>query len=102
MDAWMAMNRSGPKVPGLLWRYLGFLVALIALQTAALAARPNLPDWWNTASGHGRHDESPFVLACMILCIGLGYTQVFTNRSLIERAHREFHGKAMPLRSNIV
>jgi hypothetical protein len=62
------------QVPSLLWRHLGFLVVLIALQTAALAARPNLPDWWNTASGHGRYDGTPFLLAFMILCMGLGYT----------------------------
>jgi intracellular septation protein A len=73
------------QVPRLLWRHLGFLVALFALQTAALAVRPNLPDWWNTESG-----GTPFDLALMLLCLGLGYAQVFTNRSLLDRAHREF------------
>jgi hypothetical protein len=79
------------QVPSLLWRHLGFLVALFALQSVALAVRPNLPDWWNTASGHGRRgDMPPFVFTLMLLCLGLGYAQVFTNRSLIDRAHREF------------
>jgi hypothetical protein len=80
----------GTQVPRLLWRHLGFLVVLFALQTAALAVRPNLPDWWNIESGHGRFQGPPFVLALMFLCVVLGYAQVFTNRSLIDHAHREF------------
>ena len=88
------------QVPRLLWRHLGFLVVLIALQTAALAVRPTLSDWWNTGSGHGRFGGPPFENAFIILCVGVGYTQVLTNRFLIERAHREFHLKAMPPQSN--
>ncbi len=78
------------QVPRLLWLHLVFLVALFALQTAAVAVHPNLPDWWNTV--RGRRDASPFDLALMFLCLGLGYAQVFTNRSLLDRAHREFSG----------
>ncbi len=79
------------QFPRLVWRHLGFLVALFAVQTAALAVRLNLPDWWNTATGHGRHgDMPPFVFTLMLLCLGLGYAQVFTNRSLLDRAHRDF------------
>jgi len=73
------------QVSRLLWRHLGFLVALFALQTAALAVRPNLPDWWNTD-----RKGTPFEIALMFLCLGLGYAHVFTNRSLLDRAHREF------------
>jgi hypothetical protein len=73
-----------PQFSRLLWRHLGFLVALFALQTLALAVRPNLPDWWNTDRG-----GTPFEIALMLLCFGLGYAQVFTNRSLLDRAHRE-------------
>ena len=73
------------RVSRLLWRHLGFLVALFALQTLALAVRPNLPDWWNTDRG-----GTPFEIALLFLCFGLGYAQVFTNRRLLDRAHREF------------
>ena len=69
----------------LLWRHVGFLVALFSLETLALAIRPNLPDWWNTD-----RRGTPFEIALLFLCVGLGYTQVFTNRRLLERAHQEF------------
>lgn len=74
-----------PQFFRLLWRHLGFLIALFALQTLALAVRPNLPDWWNTDRG-----GTPFEIALPLLCFGLGYTQVFTNRRLLDRAHQEF------------
>jgi len=77
------------QVSRLLWRHLGFLVSLFALQTAALAARPNLPDWWNAPSSYSR-DGPPFELALGFLCVVLGCAQVFTNRSLLDRAHRDF------------
>jgi hypothetical protein len=73
------------QVSRLLWRHLGFLVALFALQTLALAVRSNLPDWWNTD-----RRGTPFEIALLFLCLGLGYAQVFTNRRLLDRAHREF------------
>jgi hypothetical protein len=73
------------QVSRLLCRHLGFLVALFALQTLALAVRPNLPDWWSSDRG-----GTPFEIALMLLCVGLGYAQVFTNRRLLDRTHREF------------
>jgi hypothetical protein len=76
-----------PQLPRLLWRHLGCLIGLFALQTAALAARPNLPDWWNIPDRKG---STPFELVLMLLCVGLWYAQVYTNRSLLDRAHREF------------
>jgi len=78
-----------PQFSRLLRRHLGFLVALFALQTLALAIRSSLPDWWNDA-GHSLRGMPPFDIALMFLCLGLGYAQVFTNRSLLDRAHREF------------
>src|SRR5579863_9157396 len=63
------------QVSRLLWRHAGFLAALFALQTLALAIRPNLSDWWNTD-----RRGTPFEIALLFLCVGLGYTQVFTNR----------------------
>jgi hypothetical protein len=77
------------QVSRLLWRHLGFLVALFALQTLALEVRSNLPDWWNTDRG------TPFEVALPLLCFGLGYAQVLANRRLLDRAHREFSSEAV-------
>ncbi len=78
-----------PQFSRLLQRHLSFLVVLFALQTAALATRPNLPEWWNIEDRKG---GTPFDVALMLLCLGLGYAQVSTNRSLLDRAHRDFSG----------
>jgi hypothetical protein len=78
-----------PQFSRLLRRHLGFLVVLFTLQTLALTERPHLPDWWNAESGHGRGGGTPFDIALLFLCFGLGWTQVLTNRSLLDRAHRE-------------
>ena len=75
------------QISGLLWRHLGFLVALFALQTAGLAFRSKLPDWWNSPDSKG---GTPFELAFMFSCGGLGFAQVYINRRLLDRAHREF------------
>lgn len=74
-----------PQLSHLLRRHFVFLVALFALQTLALAIGPNLPDWRNA----GRRG-TPFEIALLFLCVGLGYTQVFTNRRRLERAHLQF------------
>jgi len=76
-----------PQFPRLLRRHLGFLVVLFALQTAALATRPHLPEWWNIKDRKG---GTSFDLVLILLCFALGYAQVFSNRSLLSRAHREF------------
>lgn len=73
------------QISRLLWRHLGFLVALFALQTLALTVRPNLPEWWNTD-----RKGTPFEMVLLFLCIGLGFAQVITNRRLLDRSHREF------------
>ena len=70
----------------LTWRHLGFLGTLFALQTLALTVRPDLPAWWNTDSG----GSTAFETALLLLCLGLGLTQAFTNRRLLDRAHRKF------------
>jgi len=77
------------QYPRLLWRHLGFLVALFALQTGVLAVRPHLPAWWNTDIGGPRGDP-PFEYALFLLCFGLAWTENLTNRRLLDRAHREF------------
>jgi len=76
-----------PQLPRLLWRHAGFLVALFALQTSMLKVRPHLPDWWNMPDRSG---STPFDLAILLLCFGLAWVQVRSNRSLLDRAHREF------------
>jgi hypothetical protein len=76
-----------PQIPRLLWRHVGFLLALFVVQTAMLAVRPHLPAWWNTQDRKG---ATPFDGAFFLLCFGLAWTQVRTNRSLLDRAHREF------------
>ena len=78
------------QVSRLLWRHLAFLVSLFVLQTLALAVRPNLPDWWNT----GR-EGTAFEMVLMLLCVGLGFAQVFTNRRFLDRVHREFSSEAI-------
>jgi hypothetical protein len=75
------------QVPRLLWRHLGFLFALFVFETSMLAVHPYLPDWWNMPDRRG---STPFDLALLLLCVGLAWVQVRSNRSLLERAHREF------------
>ena len=75
------------QIPRLLWRHLGFLAALFALQTTAQKIHPYLPDWWNVPDRKG---STPFELVLLLLCLGLGCIQVLTNRSLLARAHKEF------------
>lgn len=76
-----------PEIPHLLWRHIGFLAALFAIQTTMLAARSHLPDWWNMQDRKG---GMPFDAAGFLLCFGLARAQVRSNRSLLDRAHREF------------
>jgi hypothetical protein len=76
-----------PELPRLFLRHLGFLVVLFLLQSAALAVRPSLSEWWNFPDSKG---STPFELALMLLCFGLGFAQVYANRSILERAHRKF------------
>ena len=75
-----------PQIPRLLWRHLGFLLALFVLQIAMLAVRPHLPYWWIK----DRKGATPFDVAFLLICLGLAFTQVRTNRSLLDRAHREY------------
>lgn len=76
-----------PQLPRLLRLHLGFLVVLFALQTEMLAARPRLPDWWNTPGSKG---STPFDLVMFFLCFGILWTQILTNRWLLKRAHRQY------------
>lgn len=76
-----------PEIPRLLGRHLICLVALFVLETAALAVHPHLPEWWNAQDKKG---STPFEIAVLFLGIGLAMAQILTNKSLLNRAHREF------------
>ena len=76
-----------PQIPRLLWRHLICLVALSVLETAALAVHPHLPDGWNIQDRRG---STPFEIVLLLLGIGLAIAQILTNKSLLNRAHREF------------
>lgn len=76
-----------PQVPRLLWRHLIFLVALIVLESAMLSAHSHLRDWWNVPDRKG---TTPFIGAFFLLCFALAWTQILTNKSLLNRAHRDF------------
>lgn len=76
-----------PEIQRLLWRHIGFLAALFVIQTSMLTVRPHLPDWWNMQNRRG---PTPFDMALLLVCFGLAWAQVRSNRSLLDRAHREF------------
>jgi hypothetical protein len=79
---------SCPVVRGQLYRltmrHFAFLIALFAVETAALQLRPKMPAWWFIS--HGR-STPPFEWALFTLCGSLLLTQVLTNRSVLKRAH---------------
>ena len=72
------------QLPQLIRRHLGFLVALLLVQTTALRLRPHLPAYLITSKST---DVSPFALILGVLCGCLALVQVLSNRSLLERAH---------------
>lgn len=74
------------EIPRLLWRHLIFLAALFVLQTAMLTVHAHLPDWWNVQDKKGM---TAFDAAIFLACFGLAWTQILTNKSLLNRAHRE-------------
>jgi|GEM_PF-1113402 len=76
-----------PQISRLLWRHLICLVALLVLETTALAVHSHLPDWWNIPD---KKSSTLFETALLLLGIGLAIAQVHTNKSLLNRAHREF------------
>jgi hypothetical protein len=67
-------------------RHLGFLAALVLLQTALLSLRPHLSPWWFVES-IGSRDMPPVYLLIAIPCGALLYGEIMTNRSLLKRAH---------------
>ena len=74
-------------MPRLLRRHGVFLVAIILFETIALGLTRYMPASW-LREGKG---SSPFAATLFITCLCLAGVQAFTNRTLLERAHREKH-----------
>jgi len=79
------------RLPLLIRRHLGFLVALFIVQTTALRLRPNLPA--HLITPHGTN-ASLFAVTVGVLCGSLAIVHVLSNRSLLERAHHSAQAKA--------
>lgn len=75
------------QLPRMLWWHLGFLGALDAFETWALAVQTKLPDWLNTPDKNG---GTLFLAVCMLVCTGLVATEIAVNRYALARAHRDF------------
>ena len=79
------------QIPLLIRRHLGFLAALLIVQTTALELRQNLPAYLLTPRGT---NASLFAVIVGVLSGSLAIVQVLSNRSLLERAHFAAQGKA--------
>lgn len=75
------------QMPLLAKRHIAFVSALLVILTVALQVRQYLPAWWLFASGAPR-SVPPFTTALFVLTACLALTQILTNRSALERAHR--------------
>jgi hypothetical protein len=71
-------------MPRLIRRHIGFLITIVIIETVALYLTRYMPASWLIAKGR---TSSPFGTTLGILCICLAMAQIFTNRSLLERAH---------------
>jgi len=70
-------------MPRLLLRHCNFLVAIIFLETIALRLIRNMPASWLRPG----KDGSPFAITLFFICGSIASVQMFTNRTLLERAH---------------
>jgi hypothetical protein len=71
-------------MPRLLRRYGNFLIAIILFETIALHLTRYMPPSWLIKTGK---DGSPFAITLTVVCACVASVQVFTNRTLLERAH---------------
>jgi hypothetical protein len=72
-------------MPRLLRRHFNFLFAVIFLETIALRLTRRMPaSWLRTGK-----DGSPFAITLCVICVCIASVQVFTNRTLLERAHEQ-------------
>jgi sterol desaturase/sphingolipid hydroxylase (fatty acid hydroxylase superfamily) len=73
-------------MPRLLRRHCDFLIAIVLLETIALSLTRYMPlSWLNNTGKNG----SPFTISLIVICLCLASVQVFTNRTLHERAHEK-------------
>lgn len=72
-------------LPRLAWRHVGFLVAVLALQTIAFYLTSYMPSSWLVARGR---DGSPFRITLCAVCLCIAFVEIWTNRTLLEQAHR--------------
>jgi hypothetical protein len=73
-------------MPRLLRRHCSFLVAIVLLETIALRLTRYMPPTWLSRTGK---DGSPFAISLSVICLCIASVQVFTNRTLLERAHKK-------------
>ena len=73
-------------LPRLLRRHCNFLVAIVLLETTALRLTRYMPPSWLSNTGR---NGSPFAISLVVICLCLASVQVFTNRTLLERAHEK-------------
>lgn len=72
-------------MPRLIRRHIGFLLAIVVMETFALQlTRFMPPSWLITKEGV----ETPFRIAVTVLCFCLAAAEVFISRSLLAQAHR--------------
>jgi hypothetical protein len=73
-------------MPRLVRRHGYFLLGIVAIETIGFQMTRYMPASWLIAKGR---DGSPFTMALCVICLCIAFTQIFTNRALLERAHRE-------------
>ena len=73
-------------MPRLLRRHCTFLAAIIVLETTALCLTRYMPASWLNTTGKS---ASPFAITLCLICLCFASVEVFTNRTLLERAHEE-------------
>jgi hypothetical protein len=85
-------------MPRLLRRHCIFLIAIILLETIALRLTRYMPASWLSKAGK---DGSPFAITLCVICLCLASVQVFTNRTLLERAHEKKHLSPNPANTSL-
>jgi hypothetical protein len=76
------------QLPRLVKRHIAFVAVLLVLLTVALHLRRRLPAWWLVTSGAPK-SLPPLTTALFVLSALLALIQILTNRSALERSHRE-------------
>lgn len=77
-----------PQLRRLAWRHAYFLIALITFQTALLQLRPHLSASWVAVPERSR-DVPPFLIIWFVVWGILLLTEITSNRSLLDCAHKE-------------